>query len=201
MWLNYLKIAFRNILKYKIFSLVNVIGLAVGMATFYTIFSYVQYELGYDDFHAEYDQIYRVNLITSKEGDIITKDSRTPPAIGKLMKNEIPGVIDFTRVVIFGEGIISYGEKNVRENNILVTDPEHFSVLSYEMIQGSAREYLREPLSVVISASLANRLFGSGDPLNQFIKINSGNLDGSADFVIRGVFKDQPDDSHLRPIF
>ena len=72
MWTNYIKVAFRNILKYKTFTLVNIIGLSVAMATFYTIFSYVRYELSYDNFHAEHEQIYRVNLITSKEGEIIT---------------------------------------------------------------------------------------------------------------------------------
>ncbi|MDN5210656.1 ABC transporter permease [Fulvivirgaceae bacterium BMA12] len=199
MWLNYLKIALRNTWKYRTFSLVNIIGLSVGMATFYVIFSYVQYELGYDNFHKAYDQLYRVNLVTKKDGEVITKDSRTPPAVGKLMKNEIPGVIDFTRVVIFGEGIISCKEKSIREKNILLTDPEHFDVLSYEMIHGAGRESLREPMSVVISASMANLLFGAGDPINQFININSGNLDGSSDFVVRGVFKDQEAQSHLRP--
>ncbi len=199
MWLNYLKIALRNTWKYRTFSLVNIIGLSVGMATFYVIFSYVQYELGYDNFHEAYDRLYRVNLVTKKDGEVITKDSRTPPAIGKLMKNEIPGVMDFTRVVIFGEGIISCEEKSIREKNILVTDPEHFDVLSYEMTLGAGKESLREPMSVVISASMANLLFGERDPINQFININSGNLDGSSDFMVRGVFKDQDVHSHLRP--
>lgn len=194
---NQLKIAIRNILRNRLYSFINIIGLGVTLAAIYILFIYVNYELSFDNFQR--DQVYRVNLITKKDNEVVTSDSRTPLVLGKLLKEEIANVEHFTRVPLFGETIISYENQNVRERNALVTDPSHFDVLKYNIVQGDVKKALKEPFSVMISTSLSKKLFGDRDPLNQTIQLNNGNLDGSLDFRITAIFEDQPTNSHLRP--
>ncbi len=194
---NLIKISVRNIGRKRLYSGINIVGLALTIAAAYLLYQYVDHQLSYDDFHRQ--EVYRINLKTLKDNELVNSDSRTPPILGKLAKSEIVGIEEITRLPIFGEAILTYKGKTIREKEILIGEPSHFKVLSYELISGDEAKALGEPFSIMISSNLARRIFNDEDPLYKTIVINNPNLDGSLNFKITGVFQDQPVNSHLRP--
>ncbi len=196
---NYLKIAYRNLLKNKIFSLINILGLAIGMAACLLILQYVRFELSYDDFHQEADHIYRVSYQSYKGGMLESENARTYPAVGAALQADFPEVADFTRLVILGEAVVTHEQASVRETQIYLTDTSFFHLFSFPMLRGNAQAALEQPFTVLISRSIANKIFGNTDPMNQVIALHSNNLDGSASFTVKGVFEDIPANTHLKP--
>lgn len=196
---SYIIIAFRNLLKNKLFSLINILGLGVGIAASFMLYQYTSFEASYDNFHQDADRIHRVNLITSKEGEEITRDARTAPAMGSTLLKDFPEVVSFSRAVILGEAILSHEGNNVGEEKVLLVDPAHFELFDYEVLKGVPEVDLKSPLTVFLSSDLAKKLYADVDPVNKTISINSNNLDGSQDFIVKGVFKNQRVNAHLRP--
>lgn len=196
---SYIIVAFRNLLQNKLFSLINVLGLGVGIAASFMLYQYTSFESSYDNFHNDVERIYRVNLITNKEGEEIARDARTAPAIGSTLLEDFTEVVSFSRTVIFGEAILSHEGNNVVEKNTLLVDPAHFELLDYEVLKGVPEVDLKSPLTVFLSSDLAEKLYGDADPVNKTLSINNSNLDGSQDFIVKGVFKNQRVNAHLRP--
>jgi putative ABC transport system permease protein len=187
---NYFKIAIRNIIKNKTYSLLNIIGLAIGVMAFIMIMLYVRYELSFDHYSSNTDQIYRVTTKGSLNGDFVSAVSPAP--VGPAFVEEIPGVLNFTRVRNFGFPVIRYNEKVFSEERWFTTDSSFFEVFDIPLIQGDAKTALKEPNTVVLTKSTAERYFGAEDPMGKIL-----NSDRRRDYVVTGVIEDPPANTHF----
>lgn len=193
MFKNYLLVALRNLFRNRISSLVNIIGLAIGMAAFVLIIQYVRYELSYDDFHENREVIYRVQQDRYNKGEITTQWAAGCSAVGQALYENFEEVEDFTRFQKM-DGVFSYGERKFNEAEIYLADTSFFEVFSFPVLSGDPNTALNSPLEMFISQSTARKYFGEQDPLGESLKFN-----GDLEFKIVGVFEDVPGNSHLKP--
>lgn len=187
MFKNYLKVAFRKMLRQKIFSFINISGLAIGMAICILILLWVQDELNYDRFHTNAENIVRVVLNDQNYG------IRWPVVsipVGPALKQDFPEVLDMARV---GDmyGLITSEEKKHDEYGAYV-DPSFLDIFSFPMIIGNPETALSMPGSVVISRELAEKFFGDSDPLGESLRLNQ-----DLDLTVTGVIEDMPQNSHF----
>ena len=197
---HYLKISFRHLWNNKFFSLINIAGLSLAMAAAFFIFKYVSNERSYDKFHKNADALYRVNMAFETEKEVTSKSARVSPIVGTLLKENAQEVEEISRMVILGpDGIISHKEKAASIRNIFLADDQFFNLFSFELEEGNKSEVLSKPFTIVISESIAKNLYGEESPLGKTIEINASNLDGSAEFTVSGVFKDFPQNTHIKP--
>lgn len=198
---NYLKIAWRHLAKNKIFSIINITGLALGITACLLILQYVSYELSYDQFHKSKDAIYRVTLNIFKDGKKETQSARVSPAVAPTFQKEIPGIESYTRMVILGpDGVLTYENRYTGESDIFLADSAFFNVFSYKLLKGNQHEAFKKPFCIVITESTARTLFDEEDPLGKSVVINAKNFDGtSIPFKVTGVIADFPENTHLRP--
>jgi putative ABC transport system permease protein len=199
----YFKTAWRNMVRNKIYSIINILGLALGMTACFFIFQYVAFESGYDRFHANAPNIYRVPITYSgsfaDNGTSVTNH----PALGPAMKRDFPEVIDYVRMFNTAFWIkssyLAYkeeGDKGIKtfyENNIYFVDSSFFNVFSFPLIRGDKNTCLKDPGSVVISESVAKKYFGDKDPLNKTLTAL-----GTFPSKVTGVFADPPENSHIK---
>ena len=193
---NYLKIAFRNFIRNKIHTSINLFGLIMGMVCTLLILLYVNYEMSYDDFQTNKKYLYRVNKVAYENGELTYKSAYTFSGQGPVMKNEIPEVKDFVRLYS-SEGVLQYFKpgKNVissRENNIYYADNSFFNLFSYRFLKGDKKSALSKPNSIVISESTADKLFGSENPLGKILKYHG------KDLMVTGICEDVPKNTHLQ---
>ena len=194
---NYFNIAWRNLLKNKGFSAINIFGLAVGIACCLLITLYVNDELSYDNYHINKDRIYRLNLDV-KFGGSEQSAATTSDLLGSILKKDYPQVENYARLYDSGPFLIkkSGAVNNIREEKILFADSSVFDVFTYPLLSGNAKTALTEPSTIVLSETAAKRYFGSQDPIGQVL-----NLDNKKDYKITGIMKDMPDNSHFKAEF
>jgi putative ABC transport system permease protein len=186
---NYLLIAWRNLLKHKIFSLINILGLAIGIAACLLIFLYVQHEFTFDQYNTKADRIARITTtMHAPESDLVLATSPTP--LAATLKREFPEVenavcLDQTAT------IVKLNNEFTREEEFYKTDQPIFAVFDFEFLEGSAAEALQQPNTVVLTASTAKKYFGNTPSLGITIT-----CDGTP-VLITGVVKDRPANSDL----
>lgn len=186
---NYFKIAWRNILKYKGFSLINIGGLALGMASCLLLMLYVNYHLTYDKQFKDIDQVYMVENNQPGDGKIYTFSS-TPRQAAAFIKNEVPDVAEAVRLVDYGGvGLLTYNNRHLKKAGMFADDG-FFDILSYSFIKGSPQTALKSPNSIVITESLAKALFNDEDPINKIITRNN-----QTPLTVTGVIADAPANS------
>ncbi|MCP4631621.1 MAG: FtsX-like permease family protein [candidate division Zixibacteria bacterium] len=191
MFANYIKIALRNITRNKIFSLINIAGLAVGMAVCILILLWVQDELSFDRFHKNSGQLYRVVMdLQYPTGHL--KISSTAVPLGPGLVEGYPEIEGFVRVDMDRNASIKYGEKNISIKNLVFADPSIFELFSFPLLHGNPDKVLAEKSAAVITQDLSIRCFGNGDPIGEVISINE------EDFIVMGVLENIPHNSHLQ---
>lgn len=191
MFQNYFKIAFRNLVKHKLFTGLNIFGLATGMACTILIFSWVQDELSYDKFNTNADKMYR---ITARLSDVET--AVVPPPLAAAIKVEIPFIKNTTRVVALHE-VITAGTKKFDEKNIYYADTNFLSMFNYPLIKGDAATVLSAPDATVITEATALKYFGNKeDAVGKTIYIDD-DIKGR-NLIVTGVLKNIPSNSHLQ---
>jgi putative ABC transport system permease protein len=189
---NYFKIAFRNLWRKRAYSLINVTGLAVGMACCFLIFLYVHFELSYDRFHQKADRICRV------VGDLKSNAETlrwyvTPGPLARSMKAEFPQVQQVTRF-INGSVLIQKDNFKFQETHTIWADSSIFSVFDFPLLYGDSRTALHQPNSIVLSETAAVKYFGHSNPVGRHLLLTGRNLPG----IVTGVMKDIPENSHFR---
>ncbi len=193
---NYLKTSFRNFLRFKGNTVINIAGLAIGISVFFLIYQYVAFELSYDGFNKNADRIYRIrdDRIYSDKHD---KSAGCPPALAPTLKKEFPEVIEAARLRGTDVTFIDR-EKNVTENveKVFYTEPSFLKMFSFPLVEGSKGDVLNEPYNIIISESFAQKYFGHDDPVNKEITLI--NEYGNHNYRITGVFKDVPPNSHVK---
>ncbi|MBE0661689.1 MAG: ABC transporter permease [Bacteroidales bacterium] len=190
---NYFLVACRNFLRNKLFTVVNILGLATGLACFLLISLYVENELSYDKHHGQSDLIYRITLDGSFGGNDI-RTATTGGRVGELAENEIPEILSHATVFRAPESVLlRVGEKQFYQDGILYADSGFFNLFTYDFLSGDPLRALAHPYSVVITEALAKKCFGDADPLGQVIE-----WDNQHNMVVQGVVRDPVHNSHLR---
>lgn len=167
MWRNYLIVALRNLYRYKGFSLINILGLAIGITGCLLIGLFVWDELRYDKFFKEGDAVYRIYAKrTNNNGTTFT--ANTPPAFATYLQQNYPEVLQTTRLMMWsGRMLMEVGEKMGYEDKGLFADSTFFSIFPLQMLKGDPNTALDQPLSVVITEEIARKYFGNNDPIGQ----------------------------------
>lgn len=196
---SYLTTAWRNIRKNKVFSAINVIGLAIGMAACLLILQYVNFELSYDQFDKNLPNLYRVYNDRYQNGKLIQHGTITYSGISRAMKNDYPEVVDYSRVEPFGKVIITYGGRKFGDQRTLAVDNSFLTMFTYDLIAGDRRTALKQPYSIVITESAASRYFGvRGNEVASVLGKAINMETDSIPYKVTGICKDVPDNSHLR---
>ena len=194
---NYLKTTFRNLWKNKTYSFINIIGLAFGTLCCLYILLYVENQYSYDKHYANAKDIYRITTSLSLTGDKHNNATSSPP-IAPAMKNDFAEVKQFTRLVTtigVKQHLLRYKEKSFYEKDAAFVDSTFFDVFTFHFINGDAKNALKEPYSIVLLKSTADKLFGRDDPLGKTIEID--NAYGKHDFRVTGVVDESLGKSHI----
>jgi putative ABC transport system permease protein len=192
MLLNYFKIAFRNLVKYKGFTFINLFGLAIGLTAGILIMVYVLDELSFDNFHEKSARLYRVNTLFQTDGALGGSNETNGWPIGKVLEKDFPEVeaVLYTRNAFFLT--INHEDKRMREKMHFAT-PEFFKLFSFPLMKGNPQKALTEPYSVVISEDMEKKYFPGGDALNKtLVMVDTLNM------VVTGVMKNIPSNSHIQ---
>lgn len=194
---NYLLLAFRNLGRHKLFTAINVISLAVGMAVALLILNYVVFEQSYDSMHPDKERLYRVEA-QFYEGNTLTDDWATSSyGYGPAMKRNIPGVEQVVRFDINNtEQIVRYGERQYRENSVTSVDPSMFDIFGFRLREGDPVNALEGPNKVVITPYAAAKYFPGEDPMGKTLRFNSQN--GELNCEVTGVLEEMPRNSQIQ---
>ncbi|MTI23324.1 FtsX-like permease family protein [Fulvivirga sp. RKSG066] len=190
---NYLKVAMRNISRHKFFSVINILGLTIGIAACLFVSMYIYDELTYDHFHEKGERIYRMNLHGKLGGQEIYTTSTSFP-MSRALVDEIPEVEEATRVNDMGEWIFRNGSIAFNEEGIVAADSNFFSVFSFKLYEGNPETALRDPQSLVISQKLAEKYFGNESALGKTLSIGNN----KKEYQVTGVMENERGDSHLK---
>jgi putative ABC transport system permease protein len=195
MFRNYFKIAWRNLMKSKVFSFINIFGLAVGLTCCMLISLYLYNEMSYDKYHPHVDQLYQLGTTFTKQGKGGERTANSPAPMAAAMKNEYPEISETARIlVLFAEDktLIQYNAgsdiKSFYETKGYLADASFFKLFRYHFIEGDPATALVNPNTVVLNEEIAKKIFGDRPALNQTIKISS-NTNGDTSFTVTGVFR------------
>ncbi len=188
---NYFKIAWRILIRSKTFSLLNILGFSVGIATYLMIGLYVQYELSYDRFHVNADRIYEIT---------VDNQAKTPEVLAPTLLEVFPDVKAATRLINRGETSVSFEDRSFIESNWVWADQHILEVFSFPLLKGNKKTVMRNPDSIIISEDMALKYFGNKDPINKVLHCSFFGYVGT-NFIVRGVLKNIPKNSHVRGDF
>lgn len=193
---SYLLTAWRNLWKARFFSVINIVGLTAGMVCSTIIFLYVRHEYSFDKYHKNASQIYRVaKNFVNPDGTRIP-DATTPPALAPALRQDLPEVASATRMFpAWGRKyLIQYGDKSFYETGVIRVDSNFFNVFDFPFSIGNKENAFKGKLSILLTETSAKKYFGNADPIGKLLRINVNN---GQDFLVTGVLKDVPQNSHF----
>jgi len=188
MFKSYLKVAWRNILRHKAFSSINIVGLAIGLTCSIFILLWVQHELSHDRFNKDASRMYR--LVCAASG---FKAAVNPAGMPAELKAKMPEIEEATRISQFQTRVFQVGDKKFEEKQLLCVDSNFLRMFTYPLIKGDSKTALMRPDAIIISQAMATKYFGKENPLGKFIKRDPG-----INMTVTGVMKDVPATSHLK---
>jgi putative ABC transport system permease protein len=193
MFSNYLRVAFRNLWRHKGFSLLNILGLTIGMSACFLVFLYVKFELSYDDFHSKGDRVYRIvtDIVNPSE---TLHFSVAAPAMPVAARRDFP---EIEKALRFDPGsiLIRKGtDIKIQEDNMAYADSTFFEIFDFPLLKGDPVMALREPNSVVLSETAAKKYFGSANPMGQHLLLGDQGDIGT----VTGLMKDMPENTELK---
>ena len=188
---NYIKLSWRNLTKNRSHALINLLGLAIGIACCLLIMLWVTDELSFDKWNEKADRIYRV-APEVKFGGTHKQFAVSPPTLAGALRNDFPEVETAVRFRQYGSSMVKRNNQSFNESNIIYCDSTIFDVFSLQMIKGNPKESLTAPNTVVINSSMAQKYFPNENPIGAILKFDNQN-----DFTVTGVIKDMPENSHF----
>ncbi len=203
---NYLKAAFRNVIKQRFFTILNVLGLATGIAAFMLIMLYVNTEQSYEKFLDNSKSIYRVTLAQYINNELSIESAENYPGVGPALLSEIPETVSFARLYNMGYKnnlIITYDNPSggdpikFKHRKFLYADSAFLPMMGYPMMKGDAATALAEPLTAVISETYAKKYFGDEEPIGKVLHLQDDDFNDEL-ATVTGVFKDLPATTHLK---
>src|SRR5580692_5089643 len=189
---NFFTVALRNLFKHKVFSFINIFGLALGIAASLLIVQYARFELSYDHFEPGAGQIYRLQLDRYNNGKLSTRWAAGATGLGPAVKDAFPEVESFARLSNTG-GIMSYKDRQFRESKMYFTNDNFLPMFSYQAVVGSVNGALKDVFSAVITESTARKYFGSEPAVGKMLSLNKKD-----NFRVTAVVKDPPPNTHLK---
>jgi putative ABC transport system permease protein len=196
---NYVKIALRNVKRQKGYSIINIAGLAVGIACTIFILLWVQDELSFDRFHDNADRIYRVVFSTSDE-DLTPTNANGAFGVGPALKRDFPEVLEVVRIRKMGQGVkryVGYKDKKYYELRFFFAEPSILAVFDFPLIKGNPATALDAPSSIVLTEETAKKYFGNEDPMGKTIEADPYNDGNLMLFQVTGIAQNVPSHSHL----
>ncbi|WP_273568243.1 ABC transporter permease [Maribacter halichondriae] len=193
----FLKIATRYLLKNKLYSFINIAGLSIGIASFVLIMLYVNYEKSYDTFEGS-QNVFRVYMDYTEDGVFVPGDAQTYNLSGPTLKEAFPEIKEYARfyhitdIIFKPENAFIEGEKGA------LADPSVFEVLKYQLVKGDINTVLKEPFTILLTESLARKIFGDQDPMGKSLPVNYG---GNTLFTVNGILRDTPKNTHIKNDF
>jgi len=195
MFKNYVVTAWRNIVKSKGFSFLNIAGLAVGLAVCFLILLYVRAESSYDAYHAHADRIYRIqNAWLNADGSIQGEFATLAPSYAILLRNDLPEIERLARTWNPSGTVLKAGDSVFTEERFFFAEPEIFDILTLPLVQGDPSTALDEVGGIVLSKSTARRYFGDADPMGRSLVLPAQN---NRELLVTGVMEDVPPNSHV----
>src|SRR5450432_1857826 len=188
---NYLLLAFKNLRKQKMFSLINILGLTVGITCCFMIFLFILNEFSYDNFHKKGKYIYRVMRVGNFNGERAEIPYLSAPYSTALL-NDYPDAVQKAVRVMPDNDLISYKNASFNEKNIYLTDSDFFELFDFPLLKGNRATVLKEPGSIVLTASAAKKYFGNDDPIGKVVEFNK-----KLQLKVTGIARDVPVNSHL----
>jgi putative ABC transport system permease protein len=189
---NYFLLAFRKLKKQKIFSLINILGLTVGITCCLMIFLFIAHELSYDNFHKNGKDIYRVMRVGNLNGTGKEEVAYLSPAYSTALLNDYPDAIQQAVRVMPDNDLITYNNIGFNEKNIYLVDDNFFQFFNFPLVKGNPADVLKDPLSTVLTETTAKKYFGNADPIGKVIEWNK-----TTKLKVTGIAKDVPANSHL----
>ena len=186
-----LKIAFRNLWKNTGYTFINVGGLAIGLASCMMLLLYVAYEWGYDKQFTNFQNSYVVYNNQQANGKVFSFNA-TPGLMAETVRSQVPGVKWVTRSSYVDESLVTYNRNSFKKNS-LYADADFLKIFNYKVLKGNPETFLKNPNSIILTASFAAALFGNDDPLNKIVK-----LDNSTELKVEGIIADVPKNSTLQ---
>lgn len=192
MFRNNFKIAYRSIWKDRVYSAINILGLALATAIFLLIIHYVRFEYSYENVHAKADNIYRVTLDLYNGGELVTTDCETYPQLGPTLQKDFPEVKNYARIEHVGHTEVKYNNKGFIIDRVYAADSQYFSIFNIDFILGDKSRALTDPNETLLSQTSAQKIFGTENPMGKVLKV------GEYTLTVAGVFKDIPENTHLK---
>jgi putative ABC transport system permease protein len=192
MFKNYLKIALRIIKRYKVYSLINITGLAVGLACCILILLWIRNELSYDRFHEKGRRIFKVTIESHRSDGRIEPFSHTQFPLAPALKERYPEIVNAIRI-FEAKVLVSYGSQAFNEDRFCFTDPSFFEIFTFPLINGNSETALTSPNSIVITENMAEKYFRNENPIGKTMSVNV-----KRDFIVTGVMKNSPPNSHIQ---
>jgi putative ABC transport system permease protein len=199
MFTNYLKTGWRNLWKNKLFSAINISGLSIGIASSLLLLSYAAFQFSYDSFHANKEDIYRVNLDLYHDNKLVFRSAENYSAVGPALKKDFPVVAEEARLYNMGyknNCVFTYNNAHFRETKFLYADASFLTIFSFPFLQGNPQTALAEPYTAVVSESTAKKIFGAQNPVGKSIQMDDDDRNSEL-CRITGVFRDIPENSHI----
>lgn len=193
---NYIKIAWRNLLRYKFTSFINLFGLSMGITCCLLIMLYVLDEASYDRYNSHAEQVYRVErtFLNPEDKSVSLSLGSVAPPIGPLLQNDFKEIQALTSILPIGGMTLQYQDKIFNEEHVYCADENLFKVFDFTVTKGDAKTALNEPYSVMLTEEMAKKYFGKEDPVNKLLKFNQ-QLVGT----VTGVYKALPANAHWHP--
>lgn len=190
---NYFKVSVRNLARHKMFTAINVIGLAIGLASFLLMYEYIKFEKSYDAFHPDSDNIYRVSYVQVQNGIDTDKDAMAAYPTGQKLEESLPEIIQHTVSKKFDFLLIKNGNKSFKERLVVSADPNFLKIFNYPVLEGDVETMLSEPLSIVLTESRARAYFGDADAMGKTLEVVSPY---KVSLKVTGILQDIPDNTH-----
>lgn len=202
---NYLLTSLRHLINQRFFTLLNVLGLSIGLVAFWLITHYVNYERSYENFMEHGEDIYRVQLDVYRNGELVYQSSENYAGVGEAITAEYPEALEFGRLYNMGSKnnvIITWeqgpnGPVVLKQRKFLYADASLLKMFSYEMVHGNRETALEEPFTIAISESMAKKYFGDEDPMGKILRLEDDDFNDEP-CRVTGVFKDHPTNTHLK---
>lgn len=193
---NYLKIAFRNLMKYKFISFINLFGLTIGLTCCLLILTYILNELSYDRYSQNANNIYRVTRTfrNPETGASSLNLGTVAPPFGPLLENDFKEIKKITRLLPNGQTPMRYEDKMFNERNVFFADENLFDFFKVDVVKGNPAKALNDPFCVMLSETIAKKYFGNDEALNKMIRI-----DNNINLKVTGVYKSFPANAHIHP--
>ena len=192
--------AYRSLVRHRVFSLINLTGLTLGIASSLLLFQYVNFEFSYDRFHTNAPNIYRIRLDSYKSGAFQYSSAQSYHSESPALKEAFPQVLNYVRLHR-ADGMLNYYDKNGQtlsyfEQNGLYVDSSFFSIFSFPLIKGNRNSVLKNGNSMLMSESASKKYFGNGDPIGKVLSLKTEWESG--EYVVEGIFKDVTENSHVK---